>query len=348
MPWAQTLSVPDQETIALLRRYTDPGRYDWRAAGRLCDAIVPPGARIATTSAGIIPYLCDRPCLDLHGLTDPAIAHSPVDPLARGRMGHEHWLKEYGAIRARGVDVVVEWADPNLYPRAVATAPQDGHELVSARMPDGRFIDFTVLNPALLPAMRSDPRLVLFDRSQVADRADLRVLRARFAAATVVDTLDWAVDASETAHGFEEHEPPDAPYEASSKTTGAGSTGGRSGRSSTSPPRATSSWSAATTTPAPPAIPSRSTGTPYRNPSSPPAAPTNGGARPGCGSPRSSWSTEPIPSASRASRNPNATPNGTICGFCRGHSRSGSGTGLVPHGSTSARRSATHTVAPRS
>ena len=215
MPWAQTLSVPDQETIALLRRYTDPGRYDWRAAGRLCDAIVPPGARIATTSAGIIPYLCDRPCLDLHGLTDPAIAHSPVDPLARGRMGHEHWLKEYGAIRARGVDVVVEWADPNLYPRAVATAPQDGHELVSARMPDGRFIDFTVLNPALLPAMRSDPRLVLFDRSQVADRADLRVLRARFAAATVVDTLDWAVDASETAHGFEEHEPPDAPYEAS-------------------------------------------------------------------------------------------------------------------------------------
>jgi arabinofuranosyltransferase len=213
MPWAQVLSIPDQETVALLRRYTDPGRFNWRSAGAVCDQVLPRAARIATTSAGIIPYLCDRPCLDLHGLTDPAIAHSPIDPLVRGRIGHEHWLQDYGEIRARGVDVVVEWADPNVYPHAVVAAPQDGRQLVSARLPDGRFIDFTVLNPELLPAMRADPRLVLYDHEVIAARDHSLTLRDRFADATVVDTLDWGAEASETAHAFEEHQYPDSPYQ---------------------------------------------------------------------------------------------------------------------------------------
>jgi arabinofuranosyltransferase len=212
MPRAQTDSVPDQETIASLRRYTDPGRYDWRTAGHLCAELLPPGTRIATTSAGIIPYLCDRPCLDLHGLTDPMIAHSPIDPVVRGRMGHEHWLQDYGQVRARGVDVVVEWADPSWYAHAIATPPEDGRALVSARLPDGRFIDFTVLNPAILPALQRDPRLILFDPAKIADRSRFHALRDRFAAAAVVDTLDWGAGASETAHALEEHEPPDAPY----------------------------------------------------------------------------------------------------------------------------------------
>jgi hypothetical protein len=214
-PVAQTISIPDQETIASLRRYTDPGRFDWRAAGQLCAEVLPPNARIATTSAGVIPYLCDRPCLDLHGLTDPAIARSPIDPRQRGRMGHEHWLQDYGQIAARGVDVVVEWADPNLYPHAVATAPQDDHELVSARLPDGRFIDFTVLNRAIVPAMRSDPRVVTYDPAAIADHTDLQALRERFADATVVDRLDWGNEPSEAEHRFEEHQPADSPYQQS-------------------------------------------------------------------------------------------------------------------------------------
>jgi arabinofuranosyltransferase len=211
-PSVQTISIPDQETIASLRRYTDPGRFDWRAAGQLCATVLPPHARIATTSAGIIPYLCDRPCLDLHGLTDPAIAHTPIDPQQRGRMGHEHWLQDYGQIGARGVDVVVEWANPNVYPRAAVTPPEDGHELLSARLPDGRFIDFTVLNPAVLPAMRSDPRIVAYDPSTIADRTDLQALRHRFADAAVVDRLDWGNLPSEIAHRFEDHQPPGSPY----------------------------------------------------------------------------------------------------------------------------------------
>jgi arabinofuranosyltransferase len=213
VPDAQTLGVSGQETIALLRRYADPGRYDWRTAGRLCAEVLPAAARIATTSAGIIPYLCDRPCLDLHGLTDPMIARTPVDPLHRGRMGHEHWLQDYGQIRARGVDVVVEWADPNIYPRAVSAAPADGHAQVSARLPDGRFIDFTVLNPTILAALQGDARLVFFDHTKIATREAFYALYDRFVAATVVDQLDWGAEASELQHGFEEYEPPDAPYD---------------------------------------------------------------------------------------------------------------------------------------
>jgi arabinofuranosyltransferase len=212
MPVAQTTSVAEQETIGSLRRYTDPGRFDWRSAGRMCREVLPPNTRIATTSAGIIPYFCDRPCLDLHGLTDPAIAHGPVDPRVRGRVGHEHWLQDYSQIRARGVDVVVEWADPNMYPHAVAQAPQSGRELVSARLPDGRYIDFTVLNPAILPALRRNPSLVQFERGKVADRDRIYALRDRFADLREVDRLDWGGDVSEQAHHFEEHQLAESPY----------------------------------------------------------------------------------------------------------------------------------------
>src|SRR5205085_1128892 len=86
---------------------------------------LPPEARIATTSAGLIPFFCDRPCLDLHGLTDAEIARQRLTRRDRGRMGHEHWLQDTAAIRGRGVDVVLEWADPNLYPRAMAAAPYE-------------------------------------------------------------------------------------------------------------------------------------------------------------------------------------------------------------------------------
>lgn len=207
MPEAQNWCVPDQETIGLLRRYTDPGRYDWRAAGRLCAEVVPPNARIATTSAGIIPYLCDRQCLDLHGLTDPVIAHSPINPGRRGRMGHEHWLQDYGQMRERGVDVLVQWADPNVYPHAVATPPEDNHELISARLPDGRFIDFIVLNPSVRPQLEGNPNVVFYDRDKVGERGRLQALREQLAGDTIVDALDVGKEASEIAHAFVEQRP---------------------------------------------------------------------------------------------------------------------------------------------
>src|SRR6185436_18548226 len=114
--------------------------------GKLFDQILPKNVRIATTSAGIIPFFCDRPCLDLHGLTDPQIARTPVDPNNRGRMGHEHWLEDYNLIRARGVDVLLHWADPKEYARALVLPPQDGRETVSVQRPDGRYVEFLILN----------------------------------------------------------------------------------------------------------------------------------------------------------------------------------------------------------
>jgi arabinofuranosyltransferase len=202
-PAAQTRCVPDQETIDLLRRYTDASRFDWRGAGQVFDAVLPPGTRVATTSAGIIPYLCDRPTLDLHGLTDAVLAREPVDPNARGRMGHEHWLQDYAAIRARGVDVVLEWVDPNPYPRAINTPPGATGELVSVRVRDGHYVDFTLLNPALRPQL-TDPRLVFYDPAEIADATRLQGLAERFVGWRVIDRLDWGDEQSEAAHDFSE------------------------------------------------------------------------------------------------------------------------------------------------
>jgi arabinofuranosyltransferase len=213
-PAAQTRSIADQETIALLRRYTDPGRYDWRAAAAAFDAVLPPETRIATTSAGVIPYFCDRHCLDLHGLTDPVIAHTPIDPNARGRMGHEHWVTDHNIMRSRGVDVVLEWADPNTYPRSVTTPPHEGGELVSVRLDDGRYVDFTLLNPDLRSRL-TDPRLVFYEVTRIAARDALHELTAKLEGRTLVDRLDWGNEPDEQRHAFREQEPPNAPYDRS-------------------------------------------------------------------------------------------------------------------------------------
>jgi arabinofuranosyltransferase len=210
-PAARTRNVPDQETIAMLRRYTDPGRFDWRAAAAVFDAVLPRDARVATTSAGIIPFFCDRHTLDLHGLTDAAIARTPIDPERRGRMGHEHWLQDQRAIRARGVDVILEWADPHPYPRAAARPPGEVGELVSVRLADGRFIDFTLLDPALKPRL-TDPRLVFHDASAIADARRPQALPAALAGWRVVDRLDIGDAGSEAAHDVQEVQPADTPY----------------------------------------------------------------------------------------------------------------------------------------
>ncbi|MGH7785527.1 MAG: hypothetical protein ACRERC_01600 [Candidatus Binatia bacterium] len=212
-PGAMTRAAPDGETIALLRRYLDPGRYDWRSAALVFDSVLPRDAHIATTSAGIVPYVCDRPCLDLHGLTDAQIARTPVDPANRGRTGHEHWLQDYGEMRRRGVDAVLEWADPHLYARALTQPPQDGRELVSVRLADGRFVDFTLLDAALAPALRDDPRLVFYDPARIANRRRFHARKVSVAGLTLIDELDWGDGESEQTHGFSESQPPDAPYQ---------------------------------------------------------------------------------------------------------------------------------------
>lgn len=207
------MTMGGQETIGLLRRYGDPGRYDWRTVAHAFDAVLPRKVHIATTSAGIIPFFCDRPCLDLHGLTDPEIARTPVDPGNRGRMGHEHWLEDYDKIRARGVDILLPWADPKEYPLAVVQEPRPNFEMVSVRLGEQRYVEFIILNHAAVDreAMKRDPRLVLFGSIPVASKHDLHARPAAFADYVTIDRLDWENGVSEAAHEFVEQTPPENP-----------------------------------------------------------------------------------------------------------------------------------------
>lgn len=208
-----TSIVPGQEAIGSLRRYGDPDGYDWHSVGRLFDDVLPRDITIATTSAGIIPFFCNRPCIDLHGLTDPVIAHTPLPDGQRGRMGHEHWLDDYQEIRDRGVDILLLWAEPRYYAKALVTPPRDGFETVSVRLPDGRFVDFLILNPAAIDraALVADPRVVTFGQTPIADRRQFYALAADYADYTPIGALDLEEWESQERHGYEEFYPPDRP-----------------------------------------------------------------------------------------------------------------------------------------
>lgn len=205
--------VPGQEAIGSLRRYGDRHGYDWHSVGRLFDDVLPRDITIATTSAGIIPFFCNRPCIDLHGLTDPEIAHTPLPDGQRGRMGHEHWLDDYQQIRDRGVDILLLWAEPRYYAKALVTPPRDCFETMSARLTDGRFVDFMILNPAAIDrdALVADPRIVAFGQTPVADRAQFYATAAEYADHTVLGALDLEDWQSQERHQYEEFYPPDRP-----------------------------------------------------------------------------------------------------------------------------------------
>lgn len=211
---AQELIVPGQETIALLRRYCDPNQFDWGTVGKVLDEVLPQDVRIATTSAGIIPFFCDRPCLDLHGLTDPVIARQPIDPHDRGRMGHEHWLEDHDEMRRRGVDVLIAWADPKPYAIAATTPPQPDFELVSVRLPNDMFVEFVILDHAAVDVqkLRQDSRLVFYDESTRGRHEDFYALKDRFQEYDVVDQIDLEEETSQASHSFRETIPPDAPF----------------------------------------------------------------------------------------------------------------------------------------
>ncbi len=210
--WGSSI-VGGQEAIGSLRRYGDSHGFDWHSTGRLFNDVLPADVTIATTSAGIIPFFADRPCLDLHGLTDPEIARAPVRSEQRGRMGHEHWLDDRQEIRRRGVDILLLWAEPRSYPKALVTPPQDGFETVSVQRPDGRYVDFTILNPDAVDrdALARDPRVVFFGNSPIADKNVFHALASRFADHAVVDSLDLENGDDQNRHAYEEFYPPDRP-----------------------------------------------------------------------------------------------------------------------------------------
>jgi hypothetical protein len=65
----------------------------WANTGRWCAAHLPDGS-IAATVVGAIPYYCDRPTIDLLGLTDAYVArHGQV--FERGAPGHQKFATDY-------------------------------------------------------------------------------------------------------------------------------------------------------------------------------------------------------------------------------------------------------------
>ena len=243
----------DQETIPLLRRYTDVGRFDWRSAAA---ASATRCCRATRTSPpprpGIIPYFCDRPCLDLHGLTDAA---------DRARAGRSERSRPHGT-RALAAGLRRRFAS------AASTSCSSGPIRTSTRAPwrrrrttatswsassspDGRFVDFTLLNPALRARAERDPRLVFYDPptpSPTAQHFHARASASPAGASSIA--LDWGDGDSEVAHAFSEHRSPperrtstagtpscSATWRRStpcgSRTTDGASTAGRSGRSTT-------------------------------------------------------------------------------------------------------------------
>src|SRR6185436_20833695 len=126
------------------------------------------------------------------GLTDPEIARSRVDPDNRGRMGHEHWLEDYDQIRARGVDVLLHWADPKEYARSLGMRPENGRETVSVQRPDGRYVEFLILNPSAIDRdkLAGDPRVVLYGSREVAKKDDFLTLQGAYGDLVVIDSLD--------------------------------------------------------------------------------------------------------------------------------------------------------------
>jgi len=152
-----------QEVIGELARYCDDRQFNWRAVGRRLDGLIPRDARMAVTAAGMIPFYCDRDILDLHGLTDREIARQPVTAANRGRMGHEHFVNDMTEMRRRGAAAVVVWGDPLPEPEAATVAVRGDMALVSARIADGRWTSFFVLDTTriALGPLRADPNVMV-------------------------------------------------------------------------------------------------------------------------------------------------------------------------------------------
>jgi hypothetical protein len=212
-PIAKDRIVPGQENIALLSRYCDSRTFNWGSVGRTYHDVLPPGVRIATTSAGIIPFFSEHHTLDLNGMTDPEIAHRPIDTENRGRMGHEKWVADLDEMRRRGVDIFLYWADPKKVALSLINPPREGFEMVSMRLPDGRYTEFAILNKDNIDVakLRQDPRLVFYGSVPLADRSQLYVVKNKFTGYKTIDSVDLEDKDSHAQHDVEELYPPDAP-----------------------------------------------------------------------------------------------------------------------------------------
>jgi hypothetical protein len=77
----------------------------WSAVGRSLAHSFPAGTTIAAVPIGAVAYYSDLPAIDLVGLTDRSIAHTPLPTLGGGRAGHEKYNSAY--VLSRSPDVLL-------------------------------------------------------------------------------------------------------------------------------------------------------------------------------------------------------------------------------------------------
>lgn len=159
LPAAMRTAMDGQEVVPELARYCDDQVFNWRGVGRRLAQLIPAGTWIATGAAGLIPFECDRPILDQHGLVDREIAHEPLTSRTRGRVGHEHYVRDFDELRRRGAAVELVWGVPTSAPEATTLRLPAGLIWVSARIADGRWTSFVVLDSTRLSLapLRRDP-----------------------------------------------------------------------------------------------------------------------------------------------------------------------------------------------
>jgi len=205
--------VMGQETIHSLQKYALP-EYSWDEIGRTCKSLFPADTKIATTSAGMIPYFSQLPTLDLHGLTDREIARVPIAPSKTRRVGHDHLLGDRNVMRDRGVEVFFPWPQLWDFPRALALPDWPGEATASIRLSGGRFFEVVFLNPDrdFVQTLRHRDGVIFRDLSQVLPREKMVTHAPLVKTHQVVDRLDLESHDSEAAHEFEEVFDPDAPF----------------------------------------------------------------------------------------------------------------------------------------
>lgn len=103
-PEARRLAPYGITSIEGIDRYARSRIAEGRFLRQLIDeGVLPRDLRIAVSGAGAVPYYTDWPTLDLHGLNDVEIAHSPI--AKRGWIGHER-SASLELLRRRNVAVV--------------------------------------------------------------------------------------------------------------------------------------------------------------------------------------------------------------------------------------------------
>ncbi|RPI32360.1 MAG: hypothetical protein EHM70_09130 [Chloroflexota bacterium] len=101
-----------KEWLLIDRHGFVPGSERYVRISAVVNEITTPEARIAVTTAGIIPYLTDRPSIDLMGKIDVKVAHEPMRleenlALIDFRPGHMKWDSAYSLGELKP-DVVVQ------------------------------------------------------------------------------------------------------------------------------------------------------------------------------------------------------------------------------------------------